>query len=315
MTNTEMETVSEITPEPKKKILKIIIWIFYGIFCLLLFTFWKLPEDRIKGLIDSNLSALLSEKGIKYTSKDSHLSLFTGIKYTLKDVTLTFPPPAPPAHLDQIQITPALFSMLFGKLGGNLWTKQGEGELSLNFSIKNTTLSLNLQSKKMDLGKTGLFPILTTLQGSAILDGYGSMTGDLSLPSSLEGTINFQFKKIGIDPQSVMIFAVPRLQVSEGTINLEVEKSKIAIRSFKLGKGSDKVTDEDVAGTITGDITLGKQWENSTLNLKTRFRLSDNVTRAFVLLDSILTGSKQADGSYSYSLSGPISSPIPMPGG
>jgi hypothetical protein len=98
-------------------------------------------------------------------------------------------------------------------------------------------------------------------------------------------------------------------------MDVEIDKAKVTIKTFQLGKASN--TTDDVHATVSGDLTLGKQWESSNLNAKATFSVSDNVKKAFVLLDALLGSAKQPDGSYAYSLTGPISAinPLPLGGG
>ncbi len=59
------------------------------------------------------------------------------------------------------------------------------------------------------------------------------------------------------------------------------------------------------AGSATGDIILGSNWDSSTLNAKINFKLSDPLIKAFFLIDSFLGPGKQGDGSYSLISHGP----------
>jgi hypothetical protein len=60
-------------------------------------------------------------------------------------------------------------------------------------------------------------------------------------------------------------------------------------------------------------VVLGRNWQYSTLNLRADFSLSQNVIKSFVLIDALLSAGKKPDGSYSYTISGPLYSPTPTP--
>lgn len=286
-------------------------WIAFGLFLLIFFTIIKIPDDRIKGLIDGNIANFLSQKGITYSASETKLSYLFGISYTLKGVTLNFPSQSAPGHIDEISVSPSLLSLLIGKTGGSVDVSNAGGSLSASFSSRNTSFSSSFKIKKLDIGKLGVLPIAVGIQGSAVIDGEGSVSGDMQIPSSLDGKVSLRLSKGVIDPQTFFGFSVPRIGISEGTVEVVFDKSKATIKTFHLGKTGNAA--DDFQGTLTGDVTLGKQWESSTLNLKTHFTLSENIMKAFILLDTILGSGKQLDGSYAFSLGGGVLTPFPTP--
>src|SRR5688500_12286170 len=94
-TTTAESTLNAPLSTPLRKGFRLGAWITYGTLCLVLFTFLKLPDDRIKNFIEGSLSSFLATKGISMVAKESHLSLWFGLTYVMKDVTLTFPAPTP----------------------------------------------------------------------------------------------------------------------------------------------------------------------------------------------------------------------------
>ena len=294
-----------------EKIIKRMGWIGFALICFIFFTLIKLPDDRLKNYIDGTLNSVLAQRGIAISSTDSHMSYLFGISYVMKGVTLMGPPPSPPIHIQKVEISPSLLSLLVGKFGGSLFIQDGEGSLNSSFSMKGSKISASGKLKKFDIGKAGLLTLAADIQASAVLDGNFSISGDFSVPSSLDGSTAIHLSQVIIDPQTIAGFSIPRLSISEGIIDLTFDQGKATIKTFQLGKTGNPA--DDLKGTLTGDATLAKQWESSTLNLKSRFSLSENVLKAFVILDVILGGGKQPDGSYAFSLIGPIEAPIPMP--
>ena len=71
-------------------------WIFFGVFCLVIFTILKLPEDRIKNYVQGTVASMLAPKGIVFTADKGYISIGWGISYVMKGVTLNFPPPRSP---------------------------------------------------------------------------------------------------------------------------------------------------------------------------------------------------------------------------
>lgn len=293
-------------------------WITFGAVCLILFTLIKLPEDRIKAYVDGTIAAALAEKGISFNAAEGRVSYLLGLTYTMKDVTVSFPPPTAPVHIDKIEFSPSILSMLISSIGGKVWIENGKGELSAAFSVKNTQFSVSYKAKKFDLQKLGILPVIAGVQAAATVDGLGSFAGDSANPASLEGEAALTLTQISLEPQTIAGFSIPQLSVSDAVAEIKAEKGKAIIKTFRVGKapgtGAKGIID-DIQGAITGDITLAKQLEASLVNLKLHFSFSDNIMKSFVLLDALLGAGKQPDGSYSFILTGPLTSPVPAPAG
>jgi type II secretion system protein N len=307
----------EINLSPTKRFAKIAGWISFGILCLTFFTLLKLPEDRLKAYIDGNIAAALAEKGISFIATEGRLSFLFGLSYTMKDVTLNFPPPSSQVHIDKIEISPSLLPLILSTYSGKMWIENGKGELSGSFSIKKTQFSLSYKAKKLELQKLGIMPFVAGVQVAATIDGSGTLSGDHTNPSVLEGEAALTLTQISLEPQSIAGFSVPQLSVSDAIAEIKAEKGKAVIKTFRVGKPSPSKSGvlDDIQGAITGDITLAKQLEASQVNLKLHFTFSENVMKSFVLLDALLGAGKQPDGSYSFTLTGPLMSPIPAPAG
>jgi len=309
----ELTQPLDISANRTLRVLRIVGWVLFGLFCLTVFTLIKLPEDRLKNYIQGQISNALSPRGISLSAAKSGLSVGFGISYTMKDVTINLPPPEPAAHVDEIVVTPSLLSFAFGKLAGKVGIQQGDGLLTASFSTNQVNTSVDFDIKNLDLGKIGLLPMLAGIKGSGLATGKGSIDGNFSVPSTLTGDIKINLSKIILEQQSISGFSIPKLNISEAVIELKAEKAKASVKTLRLGKSGNAA--DDIQASVTGEMALGKQWESSTLNLKTKFSFSQNVMKSFALLDAILGAGKQADGGYAYTLTGPVMTPIPTPGG
>ncbi len=298
-------------PSRGKRILKTTGWVLFTLFCLTFFTLIKLPDDRIKGYLDGQISKALSEKGILFSSAEGKTSFLFGLSYTMKGVTVTPLPPLTPSKIDKVVLSPSLLPLIIGRVSASFDIESQGGRLNGSFSTRKDEFSVDYNAKKFNLGSTGLVALLSGIQLDGILDGNGDLSGNMNVPSSLEGQIKLQLTKASIAPQVILGFSIPRIQISEGLIEGVIEKSKVNIKTFKLGKPGNPT--DDIQGNITGDMTLAKQWNSSTLNLKARFSISENVLKSFVLLDALLGSGKQPDGSYGFNLTGPIEAPNSSP--
>lgn len=300
------------------RILKITGWTGFIVACLLIFTLFKMPDQKIRLYIQGTLAQALATKGIILTAKESSLSYLFGPKFEMRDVVLTLPAPQAPAKIDRITLSPSLLSLLFGKLGGKVKIIAGDGEADIVFKMKRTSdakasqdFDLDYDLQRFHLGRTGAFMLATDIAGSAIVTGSGHLKGDFNLPSSWQGELQFQFSKINLDAQTIQGFAIPHLSASEATVDLVFENAKANIKTFKLGKTGN--TADDLIGQLTGEVVLAQSWATSQTKAKANFSISQNIMKSFVLLDAILGQAKQPDGTFSYELTGPLVALTPNP--
>jgi type II secretion system protein N len=292
------------------RILKNLGWAGFGLFLLILFTILKLPDERIKAYVQGAIAAALAPKGITFNADKGYISLGYGFSYVMKDVTLNFPPPQLPAHIDKISVSPSILPLLFGYQGGSLALSNGEGKLTGSFSMKGSQISASFDAKQLDFGKLGLLSLASGVRGTGMISGSASIAGDMSIPSTLVGDINLDLSKVVLDAQTIVFFNVPRVSISEGKIEVSSDKGKATIKTLRLGKPGST---DDIIGSGSGDVILGRNWDSSTLSSKINVKLSDPLMKAFILIDSFLGPGKQGDGSYSLTLSGPVTAPNPVP--
>ncbi|MCM2278705.1 MAG: type II secretion system protein GspN [Oligoflexia bacterium] len=308
---TENTTIDAPAPSRARRALSLILWGVFAFVCLLSFTLLKLPEERIRNLVQGGISSALADRGIGFSANEGRISIGLGISYVMKGVTLTPPPPGEPAKIEKAVISPSILPLFLGRLGGTLRLEHGKGYLKASVSRRKQDISATVHASAFDLGKTGLFPLLAELQGSTLLSGDVTIQGDPSVPSTLTGSVSIGLSDIVIDSQSISGFTIPRLSVSEGKVDVEVDKAKATLKTLRLGKKGSAT--DDLTGTVSGNVALGRSWPSSTLNLKAEFGLSQKLLKAYSLLDALLGAGKRADGSYAYAITGPISAPMPAP--
>jgi type II secretion system protein N len=305
--------IIEIPPSKFRKFTSIAAWTTTGLVSLIIFTFLKLPEDRVKGLIQGNIAAALANKGVTLTADQTSMGILMGPSYIMKDVTLNLPPPAAPAHIDKIEIAPSFSALLTGKLGARISIENGDGKIFLMGAVRGTKVSVLFEADKMNLGKIGAFYLLSSINGSTTLTGKGSFSTDMDALNETDGELQLDLDKIVIDQQSISGFPIPKLAVSSGRVELDVNQGRGTLKALNIGKKGSST--DDIMANASGDITLGKTLNSSTINLHTNFALSQSLLKSFSLLEAILGNAKQPDGSFSYHLAGPLLAPNPTPVG
>jgi type II secretion system protein N len=288
-------------------------WVLTALVSLTIFTCIKLPEDKVKGLIQGNISALLATKGITFSAGQTSFGILLGPSYVMKDVTLNFPPPEPPAHIDKIEVSPLLSTLLTGKLGAKLSIENGGGKVFVSGAFRGTKVSGRLEANKMDIGKIGLLSVLADLSGSAVISGKGTFSTNTAAFNETDADIQLDLSKIVINQQAISGFSIPRLGISQGKFELEVHQGRGVLKRLQLGNPSS--TTDDIKANLSGDLNFGKTLSSSTMNVRANFSLSQSILKSFSLLGAILGSAKQPDGSFSYHLSGPLLAPNPTPVG
>lgn len=309
-------TIEEVPAPLWRRMLKTI---FFGIFflgLLTLFTLLKLPEEKIREIALGAINGQLSSSGMVVSAERGNLSLGWGFSYTLEKVSITAPGPGPAVKLDRVRVSPSLLPLVLKRYGGSFLVTQGSSELSGSGTISpgatSTPFSIDFDAKKADLGKLGLLPLAAGIQGSLPVTGSGNFSGDLSALSGLTGSATLELNNLVIEAQSIQGFALPRLLISSGTIDLRAERGKLSFKTFRLGRAGNPA--DDLTGSLSGDVALGKTAGLSTLDLKATFGLSDNVRKipGMSLIEGFLTPFRQGDGSFVYPLTGRLDSLMPM---
>lgn len=305
-----------------QKILRSLGWVGFFVLCILIFTIIKIPEIRLKNYIQGSLSSLLSKRGITLSAAKTKVSFLFGISYTMEEVTINLPPPDAPVKVDRIQVSPSLIPLILGKASGSAEIEQGSGFIKLSFSASDfqelasgrpgakSEVAASFRAKDFNLGKIALLQILAGVRGGLTAAGEGSFSGELGVPSSWSGDVRIDLTKVAIEQQPLYGFNIPAIKMADGKIELSVAGGKATIKTLRLGKAGST---DDLSATVTGDLQLGRTWDASTMNLKTKFALSQTALKSLSLLDMLLAAGKQSDGSFAYNLSGSVGAPTATP--
>ena len=297
-----------------QKSIRILGWMGLFIFTLTLFTYFKLPETHLKNFIHGSISSVLNAEGITFTAAKTSLSFGFGVNYKMKEIFMNIPNVDSAIQIDSLEISPSLLDFILGKVGGNFEIKNVtdsmEGTFSLKTLAKANILKTKIKFYEFNVGKLGLIPYFTGLKGNLMMNGKINFYGDISTPETWDGNGTLTLKKIIIEPQTLQGFNIPQVNIDEGELDLDFSHGKGLINNIKLGKTNS----DDIQGKVTGDLTLSKTLELSTMNLKTNFTLSQNIIKSFVIIDAILGAGKQNNGSYAWNLNGPLFSPVAAPG-
>lgn len=304
------EVLNTPTEAPVSKFKKTAKSIGFGllfVFFLVLFTFTKLPQTKMTGLIQGYVQMGLDPFGIYMTDRGRELSILSGFEYRLIQPALELADQTR-VELDEVFVKPNLLALFKGQAGANIEIKQGSSLIEIAGSGRGDKIDTTIQLTDADLGKLGLLSFAGGLKGSGTVSGSIHIDGTLSDPPSVNGSISLKVKRLKLDEQNLMGFQLPPMTISDGTIDIQIERGKLLMKNVQIGKNND-----DIQLNVTGDVTLNRFLNASALNLKANLGLSEKVKQSISLLDSLLGSAKRPDGKYAYKLTGTMGAPFPMP--
>ncbi|MFN7684311.1 MAG: type II secretion system protein GspN [Oligoflexia bacterium] len=306
-----------------KKLLPALSWASLFLAVVAFFTLLKLPEQQIGQLLIEKINETLQQStlALEISAERTRLSLLPLPAVRLEEVTLkardaTGNPIR--ANWKSLRIRPSVLDLILGRLGATIEIQAGlkpSRLLSASAWSKGSSFSLDLTLNQAELGETGLsiLPLFAHISGKIPVSGRVQLSGNSSDLTALSGMIQLSFETVELPAQKISSFSTPKLTIRGGEIRAGIAASKLKIDSFRLGKPAE--AGDDLAGTLSGSITLGKTLDSSQMDLKAMLRVSEAVNRAFFIIDAILGVGRKPDGSYSLSLNGPLYAPILGPGG
>lgn len=310
--------IAEPTAVPKKiRIAKTAGWIAAFFALLALFTVSKLPDDRIGGLILEKASETLSSGAtrFRFSADRTRISLLLLGRIRFEGLTLgVFRENEPPQSIrwEEARISPSLLDLLLGRIGATvkILPKEGDWQKVSFWFRRSGEFSV---SARLDDGDLGVAAQVSSLQATLPLTGSIELAGNPSNPSSLSGAIRLALGKTRIPEQKISGFPIPAIQFDDGEIRATIDAGKARIETLRLGK-AERASD-DIRGTASGEITLGRSIDESQLKLNANVKFSESVLKSLFLLEGLLGPGKQPDGSFSLQLTGSLAYPQMQPGG
>lgn len=301
--NASPATIPVLEPEPltrRQLLWKYGRWVLAGLGLIVFFTFWKLPDEKIKQLVVSEITrAAYEEAGIELRPRTVSLSWIFGPTLRMTQVSAQMRS-GPAVILDGIKVSPNLLSLLIGRMSASiaLWKGKSEVDVSVHQSSGGFGLALDAD-----------LPTLDFVGAKGQVDLSLKVSGKTNKPQSYDGYANLSVAKLEIPEQEIQFLKLPSLKISAGKARFKIEQGIAKIEELNLGKEGD-----DLILKGQGEATLATYIEQSNLNLKGTVKLSPRVSSSLPLLEALLGPGKQADGSYAFRLSGSPSSPFFSPG-
>jgi type II secretion system protein N len=292
-------------------------WLGFGFLFLLLlvlFTIAKVPQSKVQGWIIGTLNQQMGPMGMQIAADDGRIGLgLGGLSYEMSGVRLTKIYTGKTLKFSRLEISPnILVPAIQGKLGGKFRLEEGSGTISGEVYRKGEQIETTVTLEGVNLGRMGILPFAVGVEGTGDVKGTIELVGEPTSVSTLTGKMELSLAKVVIDGQKIAGFDIPRTSIADGAVNVGIGSGKANLTTVRLGKpgGTD-----DFFGSVSGTVTLNKAIEMSELNLKAKFGFADRYKqeKTIGLVDSLLSGYKTPDGTFSMAFTGPAYAAAPSP--
>lgn len=291
---------------------KIVQWAGYivlGLIAYVMFMYWTFPFDQLKGRLEGAIEKSL---GPDYDVRIASIApnFVTGV--VMKGVSLSIRSGSTTQTIldvDKAKLRVGLFSLIFGN-----------PEASFSLQFKKSSIDGTVQKRDNVIHfKADLDPLLmanvpwfTTVLG---LQLDGKVSGALSISTPVdgnkpsEGSVDLGFQGGELKAGSrVPLGQLGSMVVTNPIKFAQGKDSKLAI---KWSKGMMDLTqwkwaDGDIQLDLKGQLFTGASAANTRLNVNGTITLSPQFEKDFPIIAMI---SKQADGSYSISITGNLNRP------
>lgn len=318
---------------------KVVSYSGYPLFylgCLLVFSYWTFPYDRLKQRIVAEFEASQAIAGSTDRLEIGSLApyWFSGLR--ARDVRLTTPSSSDPGkplkiEADEVHVRVSLLPLLIGRVSLGFGADAFGGHISGAVATSGAARKIELELASIEVGAVG--PLVSML--GAPLAGRMSGTAELTLPeqklAKATGSVEFKIEEMSAGDGKTPIqgkIALPKLKV--GSLSFSAEAKDGVLKITKMGASGQ---DLDFVGE--GKAALQDPFGNSLADVYLRFRFSDayrgrnDMTKSllgapgstapalFELADPRIKTSKRPDGYYGWHMLGMLKDARfdPAPGG
>ena len=235
------------------------LFIIYGIFCVLLFSYLLFPYYALKPKFESALS-----KAIDMDVSISAIKPALPIGWTMVGLNISG------EHaMDSLTLKPGILPLFIGEFALGVKITEGKGllkgSLATTFLKIGNRIDVDLQMKKFELSVIKHFSKkLDELSG--IVNGDVDVTYIKKQPERSDGEINLLIEN-GQIPLNIPSFPIAAIPFSKFELKAKMDNGLLKISKADL-------SGNDVSGNMRGDMKMGSSIEASTLNFIISLKLS-----------------------------------------
>jgi len=284
-------------------VLRIVLAPLVFALCFVLFLFLTFPYESLARRLEDEAG----KSGLELTIGRLGHSGFSGLRASEVKIR----GPALQLELDRVDLRPELFSLLLRRTAFGFsfdgYGGAGKGHAALSKDGQSLT-AFSLDASGLDAhALSQAFLPGTDLVGRAQLK--------IDLPTlvpddAARGQLNLSLKGAGINSGSAMGFPIPKASLGDLEVTASVEKGVVKVEKGGLHGG-------DLDADLDGSIQLRPLKSLSVADLHLRFRPAERWLNENPMIKGsmgFIQNGKQPDGSYLFTLSGPLASLTPRPG-
>ncbi len=247
------------TIEVKSNFWKKFLYIIYGVFCVLLFSYLLFPYYALKPKFEDALSRL-TDMNVSINAIKPALP----IGWTMMGLDIS------DEHaVDSLTLKPKILPLFIGRFALGVKMTEGKGLLKGRFATTffkiGNRIDVELSMKKFELSVIRHFSKkLDELSGTA--NGDVDVTYIKNQPERSEGEINLIVEN-GQIPLNIQSFPIAAIPFSKFELKAKMDDGLLKISKADL-------TGNDVSGNMRGDMKMGGSLDASDLNLVVGLRLS-----------------------------------------
>jgi type II secretion system protein N len=235
------------------------LFIIYGIFCVLLFSYLLFPYYALKPKFESALS-----RAIDMDVSISAIKPALPIGWTMVGLNISG------EHaMDSLTLKPGILPLFIGEFALGVKITEGKGmlkgSLATTFLKIGNRIDVDLQMKKFELSVIKHFSKkLDELSG--IVNGDVDVTYIKKQPERSDGEINLLIEN-GQIPLNIPSFPIAAIPFSKFELKAKMDNGLLKISKADL-------SGNDVSGNMRGDMKMGSSIEASNLNFIISLKLS-----------------------------------------
>lgn len=287
--------------------------VLFTIFAFLFFLVMKLPEARIQNLVLAHMRILAQQQGMLFTAEKVRVGMLLGPSLKIYNAELkSIDDEKQTLKIPYLKVRPHLLSLIGSTKKASISAELLDGEIDGSVGAGPNAIVANLDLDDINIGSTTLLKAFAPIEASGLVNGRVKLDLDLENAQKSNGQINLNLTKLTLPAQTVYGFKAPTIAISETKIEIAIVNGAITIGAFDVGKD---IKTDDLVAKVTGDGTLDKTLDRSSIKAKAVFQFSQSVMQSFPLLESLLEPAKTPDGKYGYQLNGPLMALEARPGG
>jgi type II secretion system protein N len=317
----------------KDKIQKFLPWLllppFYGL-CLVLFTFFTFPFDKLKDKIVTSFNAQQKSGTMELSIEEMNSHFVTGVKAKGIKLTTAGDPGKPPVEvkIDEAKARVSVLGLLVGHRDVTYSFLLGGGEVSGSYEEHGKDRAIDVNIDGVDIGQV---EIITSQLGVPM---EGKLTGQVkfALPEGkagkATGLVNLGIAGVTIGDGKAKLkgmLALPKLDIGEITIAAEAKEGQLKVTKINAGgkdvelQGDGRVTLRDLAPDALLDLNLkfkvNDGYRSKNDQTKSIFGAPGSKMPALFEMDPKVSRAKRPDGFYAFHARGTLGRPVFDPAG